>query len=120
MDAYWRAANCLSVGQIYLFDNLLLREPLKLSHMKPLVVGHWATTSRENFIYVLLSGSLRSMTWICSASLVTVTAASRVAVCVIHTGEEWMIAKTVCRILDLERERKHDHENKKTSKWSLL
>jgi xylulose-5-phosphate/fructose-6-phosphate phosphoketolase len=40
MDAYWRAANCLSVGQIYLFDNPLLREPLKLSHVKPLVVGH--------------------------------------------------------------------------------
>jgi phosphoketolase len=41
MDAYWRAANYLSVGQIYLYDNPLLREPLKLSHVKPLVVGHW-------------------------------------------------------------------------------
>jgi xylulose-5-phosphate/fructose-6-phosphate phosphoketolase len=40
MDAYWRAANYLSVGQIYLFDNPLLKEPLKLSHVKPLVVGH--------------------------------------------------------------------------------
>ena len=44
MDAYWRAANYLSVGQIYLYDNPLLREPLKLSHVKPVVVGHWGTT----------------------------------------------------------------------------
>ena len=55
MDAYWRAANCLSVGQIYLFDNPLLREPLKLSHVKPLVVGHWGTTPGENYIYVHLN-----------------------------------------------------------------
>jgi xylulose-5-phosphate/fructose-6-phosphate phosphoketolase len=40
MDAYWRAANYLSVGQIYLYDNPLLKEPLQLSHVKPLVVGH--------------------------------------------------------------------------------
>ena len=40
IDAYWRAANYLSVGQIYLYDNPLLKEPLKLSHVKPLVVGH--------------------------------------------------------------------------------
>ena len=40
MDSYWRAANYLSVGQIYLYDNPLLREPLKLAHIKPLVVGH--------------------------------------------------------------------------------
>jgi len=44
MNAYWRAANYLSVGQIYLYDNPLLKEPLKLSHVKPLVVGHWGTT----------------------------------------------------------------------------
>jgi len=44
MDANWRAANYLSVGQIYLYDNPLLKEPLKLSHVKPLVVGHWGTT----------------------------------------------------------------------------
>ncbi len=44
MDAYWRAANYLAVGQIYLYDNPLLKEPLKLSHVKPLVVGHWGTT----------------------------------------------------------------------------
>jgi len=47
MNAYWRAANYLSVGQIYLYDNPLLKEPLKLSHVKPLVVGHWARRRPE-------------------------------------------------------------------------
>ena len=55
MDAYWRAANYLAVGQIYLYDNPLLREPLKLSHVKPLVVGHWGTVPGQNFIYVHLN-----------------------------------------------------------------
>jgi xylulose-5-phosphate/fructose-6-phosphate phosphoketolase len=55
IDAYWRAANYLSVGQIYLYDNPLLREPLKLAHVKPLVVGHWGTTPGQNFIYVHLN-----------------------------------------------------------------
>src|SRR5579862_3774800 len=55
MDAYWRAANYLSVGQIYLYDNPLLKEPLKLSHVKPLVVGHWGTTPGQNFIYLHLN-----------------------------------------------------------------
>jgi xylulose-5-phosphate/fructose-6-phosphate phosphoketolase len=55
MDAYWRAANYLSVGQIYLFDNPLLRRPLELAHVKPLVVGHWGTTPGQNFIYVHLN-----------------------------------------------------------------
>ena len=55
MNAYWRAANYLSVGQIYLYDNPLLREPLKLSHVKPLVVSHWGTTPGQNFIYVHLN-----------------------------------------------------------------
>ncbi len=55
MDAYWRAANYLSVGQIYLYDNPLLKESLKLSHVKPLVVGHWGTTPGQNFIYVHLN-----------------------------------------------------------------
>ena len=55
INAYWRAANYLSVGQIYLFDNPLLKEPLKLSHVKPLVVGHWGTTPGQNFIYVHLN-----------------------------------------------------------------
>ncbi|WP_285546997.1 phosphoketolase family protein [Dyadobacter frigoris] len=55
MNAYWRAANYLSVGQIYLYDNPLLKEPLKLDHVKPLVVGHWGTTPGQNFIYVHLN-----------------------------------------------------------------
>src|SRR5258708_4126887 len=55
MDAYWRAANYLSVGQIYLFANPLLREPLKLAHVKPRLLGHWGTTPGLNFIYVHLN-----------------------------------------------------------------
>ena len=55
MDAYWRAANYLSVGQIYLYDNPLLREPLQLSHVKPKLLGHWGTTPGQNFIYVHLN-----------------------------------------------------------------
>ena len=49
LDAYWRAANYLSVGQIYLYENPLLREPLTLAHVKPLVVGHWGTTPGQSF-----------------------------------------------------------------------
>ncbi len=52
MDAYWRAANYLSVGQIYLYDNPLLKEPLKLEHIKPRLLGHWGTTPGLNLIYV--------------------------------------------------------------------
>ena len=55
INAYWRAANYLSVGQIYLYDNPLLKEPLKLEHVKPLVVGHWGTTPGQNFVYVHLN-----------------------------------------------------------------
>ena len=55
IDAYWRAANYLSVGQIYLYDNPLLREPLTLAHIKPVIVGHWGTTPGQNFIYVHLN-----------------------------------------------------------------
>ena len=55
LDAYWRAANYLSVGQIYLFDNPLLKKPLELAQVKPLVVGHWGTTPGQNFIYVHLN-----------------------------------------------------------------
>ncbi|HEV2493426.1 MAG TPA: phosphoketolase family protein [Terriglobia bacterium] len=55
MDAYWRAANYLSVGQIYLYDNPLLHEPLKLDHIKPRLLGHWGTTPGLNFIYVHLN-----------------------------------------------------------------
>jgi hypothetical protein len=60
MNAYWRAANYLSVGQIYLYDNPLLREPLQLSHVKPLVVGHWGTTPGQNFIYVHLNRVIKN------------------------------------------------------------
>jgi xylulose-5-phosphate/fructose-6-phosphate phosphoketolase len=55
MDAYWRAANYLSVGQIYLLDNPLLREPLTPAHIKPRLLGHWGTTPGQNFIYVHLN-----------------------------------------------------------------
>ena len=55
MDAYWRAANYLSVGQIYLMDNPLLREPLQLAHVKPRLLGHWGTTPGLNFVYVHLN-----------------------------------------------------------------
>ncbi|MCW3095902.1 MAG: phosphoketolase [Chthonomonadaceae bacterium] len=52
INAYWRAANYLSVGQIYLLDNPLLKEPLKREHIKPRLLGHWGTTPGLNFIYV--------------------------------------------------------------------
>jgi xylulose-5-phosphate/fructose-6-phosphate phosphoketolase len=52
IDAYWRAANYLSIGQIYLYANPLLREPLKVEHIKPRLLGHWGTTPGLNFIYV--------------------------------------------------------------------
>jgi xylulose-5-phosphate/fructose-6-phosphate phosphoketolase len=55
IDAYWRAANYLSVGQIYLLDNPLLKKPLKLEHVKPRLLGHWGTTPGLNFIYVHLN-----------------------------------------------------------------
>src|SRR4026208_1202475 len=55
IDAYWRAANYLSVGQIYLLDNPLLKKPLKLDHVKPRLLGHWETTPGLNFIYAHLN-----------------------------------------------------------------
>ncbi|MDP1948478.1 MAG: phosphoketolase family protein [Nitrospirota bacterium] len=55
MDAYWRAANYLSVGQIYLYDNPLLKKPLTLAHIKPRLLGHWGTTPGLNFVYVHLN-----------------------------------------------------------------
>ena len=55
IDAYWRAANYLSVGQIYLCDNPLLEEPLELKHIKKLLLGHWGTTPGQNFIYAHLN-----------------------------------------------------------------
>lgn len=55
MDAYWRAANYLSVGQIYLYDNPLLKKPLTRAHIKPRLLGHWGTTPGLNFIYMHLN-----------------------------------------------------------------
>ena len=55
MDAYWRAANYLSVGQIYLYDNPLLKVSLTSEHIKPRLLGHWGTTPGLNFIYVHLN-----------------------------------------------------------------
>jgi xylulose-5-phosphate/fructose-6-phosphate phosphoketolase len=59
MDAYWRAANYLSVGQIFLYDNPLLRRPLALTDVKPMLLGHWGTTPGQNFIYVHLNRVIR-------------------------------------------------------------
>src|ERR1051326_574613 len=55
MDAYWRAANYLSVGQIYLLDNPLLKKPLSVDHVKPRLLGHWGTTPGLNFLYAHLN-----------------------------------------------------------------
>ncbi|MGC8541376.1 MAG: phosphoketolase family protein [Phycisphaerae bacterium] len=55
IDAYWRAANYISVGQIYLYDNPLLKKPLALEHIKPMLLGHWGTTPGQNFIYTHLN-----------------------------------------------------------------
>ena len=59
IDAWWRAANYLSVGQIYLLDNPLLREPLRLEHVKPRLLGHWGTTPGLNFVYAHLNRAIR-------------------------------------------------------------
>jgi xylulose-5-phosphate/fructose-6-phosphate phosphoketolase len=59
LDAYWRAANYLSAGQIYLLDNPLLREPLRIEHIKPRLLGHWGTTPGLNFVYVHLNRLIR-------------------------------------------------------------
>ncbi|AFZ35622.1 phosphoketolase [Stanieria cyanosphaera PCC 7437] len=60
INAYWRAANYLSVGQIYLYDNPLLKEPLKLEHIKPRLLGHWGTTPGLNFIYIHLNRVIKA------------------------------------------------------------
>src|ERR1044071_978111 len=60
MDRYWRAANYLSVGQIYLLDNPLLKESLRLAHVKPRLLGHWGTTPGLNFIYVHLNRVIKA------------------------------------------------------------
>lgn len=60
INAYWRAANYLSVGQIYLLDNPLVKQPLALKHIKPRLLGHWGTTPGLNFIYVHLNRVIKS------------------------------------------------------------
>ena len=60
IDAYWRAANYLSVGQIYLRDNPLLREPLKLEHVKPRLLGHWGTCPGQNLVYAHLNRVIKA------------------------------------------------------------
>ena len=60
IDRYWRAANYLSVGQIYLLDNPLLREPLRPEHVKPRLLGHWGTTPGLNFVYAHLNRAIRA------------------------------------------------------------
>ncbi len=69
LDAYWRAANYLSVGQIYLLDNPLLREPLRPEHIKPRLLGHWGTTPGLNFIYAHMNRVIRN--WDLDAIYVT-------------------------------------------------
>ncbi|XSC45347.1 phosphoketolase family protein [Bradyrhizobium sp. RDT10] len=61
LDRYWRAANYLSVGQIYLLDNPLLQEPLRPEHIKPRLLGHWGTTPGLNFIYAHLNRAIRAL-----------------------------------------------------------
>src|SRR5690606_2896149 len=60
IDRYWRAANYISVGQIYLMDNPLLREPLQPGHVKPRLLGHWGTTPGLNFVYAHLNRVIRA------------------------------------------------------------
>jgi len=60
LDAYWRAANYLSVGQIYLLANPLLREPLQVKHIKPRLLGHWGTTPGLNFLYAHLNRLIKA------------------------------------------------------------
>src|ERR1700735_5325995 len=59
IHAYWRAANYLSVGQIYLMDNPLLKEPLQLKHVKPRLLGHWGTTPGLNLLYVHMNRAIK-------------------------------------------------------------
>ncbi|MEX0675111.1 MAG: hypothetical protein WD067_10075, partial [Gaiellaceae bacterium] len=60
IDRYWRAANYLSVAQIYLLDNPLLREPLTTEHVKPRLLGHWGTTPGLNLLYVHLNRAIKA------------------------------------------------------------
>src|SRR3984893_156444 len=61
MHKYWMAANYLTIGQIYLQDNVLLREPLRVEHIKPRLLGHWGTSPGLSFIYVHLNRVIREL-----------------------------------------------------------
>ena len=78
LDAYWRAANYLSVGQIYLYDNPLLKKPLALAHIKPRLLGHWGTTPGLNFIYVHLNRVIKK----CDLNVINITGPG-------HGGRDW-------------------------------
>ena len=77
IDAYWRASNYLTVGQIYLMANPLLREPLRPEHIKPRLLGHWGTSPGQNFIYVHLNRLIRDTTPTSSTFPVPATAVRR-------------------------------------------
>lgn len=64
MNAYWRAANYLSVGQIYLYDNPLLKQPLELTDVKHMLLEHWGPTPGQNFVYVHLNRVIKKYAWI--------------------------------------------------------
>ncbi len=78
IDAYWRAANYLSVGQIYLYDNPLLKRPLRKEHIKPRLLGHWGTTPGLNFIYVHLNRIIKKR----DVSMMYITGPG-------HGGRDW-------------------------------
>ncbi len=97
INLYWRAANYLTVGQIYLLDNPLLRKPLKIEHVKPRLLGHWGTSPGLNFIYAHLNRVIRTMD------------ANMIYVCGPGHGGPAMVANTylegsyTARYLDIER-----------------
>ena len=113
MDAYWRAANYLSVGQIYLYDNPLLKQPLKLEHIKPRLLGHSGTTPGLNFIFAHLNRVIEEH----DLNMIYITGPGHVHV--IRTDEELMIARSVCRALGhgmASEKRNSDHATKYISR----
>ena len=75
VDAYWRAATYLSVGQLFLMDNPLLRRELEAKDVKPKPIGHWGTVAPQNFMYAHLNRAIKNMTLICSILKVPVMVA---------------------------------------------
>ena len=100
IDSYWRAANYLSVGQIYLMDNPLLREPLRPEQIKPRLLGHWGTTPGLNFIYVHLNRIIRErdrdVLFICGPGHGGPAMVANTTICVNDCSEEarpWLCGK---------------------------